>query len=254
MNGGSIICKLGFKVDTVEPSAYNSEDAAYEEYGSPDEGSAVRGPGKLDGRGAPTDIAPTMPPAGHRVAPVSSDPPAKTAVSCQWCVSPFDTPPVGMPTRKLASGKFSVAGVYCSLECACAHNFDVGHASHSAYTRHALCCEMASVANKTVKPVHITPAPPRAMLNTFGGPLDIEQFRNRKTAYTIVYPLPVVAQVHHAEEMSFSDTIAASRSSSFVPIDEETIDSFTNGLRRPVVGKRGFKSTLEYMTKDSVAA
>jgi hypothetical protein len=241
---GAVICKLDIRTNAGEPTAYNSVEASYEEYcptDVPTDSDRERDP---DGVARKRDASHRN---GHRIAPICSDPPKKTTVLCHWCVRSFNTPPVGMPTKRLPDEKFSVAGVYCSLECAVAHNFDVNHASHAAYTRHALCCEMASLANKTVKPVHIYPAPPRAMLDTFGGPLTIEEFRNRDKAYMIVYPLPVVAQVHHAEEMSFSDTITGGRSSRFVPIDEDTIDSFTCGLRRPVVGKRGFKSTLEYM-------
>ena len=249
---GTVICKLDIRTHSSEPSAYNSTEAAYEEYESdrraPDGRDALT-PGDASAvAGSATESASRN---GNRVAPICSDPPERTAVACHWCIHAFNTPPVGMPTRKMADGKFSVSGVYCSLECAVAHNFDVNRASHAAYTRHALCCEMASTANKTVRPVHINPAPPRALLSTFGGPLSIDEFRNSDKAYTIVYPLPVVAQVHHAQEISFSDQIAGGRSSRFVPIDEDTIDAFTCGLRRPVVGKRGFKSTMEYMASKS---
>ena len=237
----TVICKLDIRSNSSEPSAYNSTDATYEQLGAASEVA------QTEDDMPPVEPGPDPMRKEHRVAPICSDPPEHTRVVCHWCVHPFDTPPVGMPTRKLADGRFSVSGVYCSLECAVAHNFEVNKSSHAAYTRHALCCEMASTAHDTVRPVHITPAPPRALLETFGGPMSIQEFRNSTKAYTIVYPLPVVAQVHHAQELSFSDQIAGGRSAMYVPIDEDAIDAFTCGLRRPAVGKRGFKSTLEYM-------
>lgn len=251
----SVICKLDIRTASGEPSAYNSNEAPYGELGD----ASVQ-PGSHQprvGEGGMITMTSMRPgvdhggSAGHRIAPICSDPPEKTRVLCHWCLHPFDTPPVGMPTKKLADDRFSVTGVYCSLECATAHNFDTHHASHRAYTRHALCCEMASAANQTVKPVQISPAPPRCMLNSFGGPFTIQQFRNPKEAYAIVYPLPVVAQVHQAEEMAFNDSITGGRSTRFVPIDDDAIDTFTCGLRRPNVGKRGYKSTLEYMAPSS---
>lgn len=245
---GAVICKLDIREYSAEPSAYNSSDVPYGEceFGREARHCPTTDPGHVD-----TDReCDAIERPGHRIAPICSDPPDKTDVLCHWCMQSFDTPPVGMPTKRLPDGKFSVTGVYCSLECAAAHNFDVHHASHISYTRHAMCCEMASTVNNTVQPVHICPAPPRAMLKVFGGPLTIDEFRQGGRAYTTVYPLPIVAQVQHVEQMSFSDTITGGRSSRFVPIDETTIDSFTCGLRRPVVGKREFKPTLEYLTSN----
>lgn len=251
----AVVCKLNVRGDCTPPVAYEHNAAPFEKYGEP--GATVAAPvapvadsGAMpplepisDAPDAPAELATTK----HRIAPICSDPPIRTSVSCHWCMAPFESPPVGMPTRRLPDGRFSVSGVFCSLECACAHNFDTHHASHAAYTRHALCCEMASEASRADEPVQIRPAPPRAMLRTFGGPLTIEQFRDSARAYTIVYPLPVVSQVHHAEELAFPKSIDGSRSARFVPIDDDTIDAFTRGLKRPSVGTRGFKSTLEYL-------
>ena len=259
----SVVCRLDVRTEVAAPAAYDSGAAAFGELGIGTCGSAGRSGHarvRTDSKwvqGAPGSTAVTVtdagPPIGHRIAPICSDPPVKTAVLCHWCLASFDTPPVGMPTRRMADGRFAVSGVFCSLECAAAHNFDANHASHIAHTRHALCCEMASIANRVDVPVQIRPAPPRAMLETFGGPLSIDEFRDRDRAYTIVYPLPVVAQVHHAEEMTFPKSITGSRCARFVPIDEDAIDSFTRGLRRPTVGTRGFKSALEYMAGASAS-
>ena len=243
----AVVCKLDIRGESTPPVAYEHNATAFEEFGN-----ALGAAAKFDSGADMTDPAMSAH-TKHRIAPICSDPPIKTSVACHWCMATFETPPVGMPTRRLPDGRFSVSGVFCSLECACAHNFDAHHASHAAYTRHALCCEMASIANHVDDPVYIRPAPPRTMLQTFGGPMTIDEFRDTDRAYTIVYPLPVVSQVQHAEELAFPKTITASRSTRFVPIDDDTIDAFTGGLKRPSAGTRGFKSALEYLAAAKTA-
>ena len=182
------------------------------------------------------------------MAPMNDEPPEQTETPCQWCLHPFGNPPVGLPFKKNAEGGFDVFGIFCSLECASAFNFDRLHASHTAFARHTMCCEIASLqSEQTTKPVCIQPAPPREMLELFGGPLSIEEFRCRTSSYTVVYPLPICAKHQHSETLAFtSSDISGPR---FVPIEDETIDSLTSGLRRPPVSKKGYKSTLEYMSR-----
>jgi len=104
-------------------------------------------------------------------------------------------------------------------------------------------------SQQTVKPVRVTPAPPREMLRLFGGSMTINEFRDKDAAYTIVYPLPITSKNQHSESLAFTSTdISGPR---FVPIEDETIDTLTSGLRRPHVSKKGYRSTLEYMCAPS---
>lgn len=254
MNTGepfSVICKLDVRASAAEPTAYNSPLANFDTYpdslygGHADQEPSVHWP-RLDAGVSNAKL----------VCPLSSEPPRQTATRCMWCMHSFDTVPVGMPVSRAESGRHIVSGVFCSMECASAHNFDRHHASHVAYTRHAMLCEVASKAS-TTKPVTIRPAPPREMLDTFGGPLSIEEFRSSNRPFTVVYPLHVIAQPHHSEEVSFpsgGSSVAPTRGSRFVPIDEDTIDAFTSGLRRPTNNRRGYKSTLDYMRSSSTAS
>lgn len=236
---GPVICKLDIKESTGEPSAYNSEAPPYESY-----------PAALYRHGR--DVPESAPSKTRFVHGMSSDPPVSTDAMCQWCLHTFDTPPVGMPSGLVRDGKFVVSGVYCSMECAAAHNFDRHHASHSAYVRHSMLCELASSAARTVDPVHIRPAPPREMLRAFGGPFTVDEFRDRERAYTVIYPLHVVCQPKCSEDVAFQGRESSSaRPARFVPIDDEAIDAFTMGGKRPSGSKRGFKSTLEYMRSNS---
>ena len=233
----SVICKLSIRDSADEPSAYNSA-SLYDSY--PNSIGSARQDHHAEHPEESTATGVAM------IAPLPSDPPPRTKGNCQWCLHEFNTHPVGMPVSKQSSGKIAVEGMYCSLECACAHNFDKLHASHEAFARHYLCCELASTAS-TTGPVHINPAPARELLDTFGGPLSIEQFRDREGVYSVVYPMPVIAHAKQSEDLTFGTMESLSRTKRFVPIDEDKIDSFTSGLRRPEVSKRGFKSTLDYM-------
>lgn len=236
----AIICKLDIKPSSGEPSAYNSPGSRFDAY------PAALYQHDQDAQSWHAEAQHST----RLVTAMSSEPPRTTDRLCLWCMHAFDTPPVGMPTScDEDGGKVVVSGVYCSMECAAAHNFDRHHASHTAYTRHAMLCELASKSSTTA-PVHIRPAPPREMLDIFGGPMSIEAFRDRDKAYTVIYPLHVVSQPQHCEEIAFqgADSMSNGRVTRFVPIDEDTIDTFTSGLRRPVTSKRNFKSTLEYMT------
>lgn len=257
----AIICKLSVRSSNVEPCAYVPDSVFLDApacIGGAD--ARRRGDNVQDVQGScdggaelACDADSARNGSLRRLAPLQGDMPEKSLLPCQWCLHTFDSPPVGLPVRKNSDGKFDVVGVFCSLECASAFNFDREHASHAAYTRHAMCCEIASVSSEGTKPVNIRPAPAREMLKMFGGPMSITEFRNSDTPYTIVYPLPIVAHPQHSEELALASTesVAGPR---FVPIDEETIDSLTSGLRRPPVSKRGFKSTLDYMCAPTASA
>lgn len=232
----SVICKLNLSHSSEAPTAYNSGPGAYNsDY--PD--ALCQG----------EHLANNMNRRGIRhVAPMQSTPPHESSKLCSWCLHSFTTPPVGMPVSRTADGKYEVEGLYCTLECATADLFDKMHASHNAYKRHALCCELAS-ERSTTGPVYIRPAPKREMLYLFGGPLSIEDFRNSSAPYPVIYPLPIIAVSKHSEEAEIngSDAISGGRSSRFVPLDDTLINSLTNGLRRPKTSKRSFKSALDYM-------
>lgn len=237
----SIICKLVVRPSREEPSAYsptsvfvNSPADVFEkrvEQGSVGETSALsRSPSSTS----------------YRLAPMQSEQPQHTTRPCQWCLHSFENPPVGVPFRINSSGTYDSFGVFCSLECASAFNFDKLHASHVAFARHTMCCELATKHSKqTVRPIKIRPAPPREMLEMFGGPLTIDQFRDKESAYSIVYPLPITAKNQYSEGLSMNSF--DSSGPKFVPIEDETIDNLTLGLRRPPVSKKGYRSTLEYM-------
>ena len=247
----SIICKLGIKDAQYEPTAYVPDSVFLNCPADVSGKRANAGNIEAGQSGAATSSHATPNRGSYKVAPLQHDPPDHTDIPCQWCMHSFEGTPVGVPVKKTPDGKFETFGVFCSLECASAYNFDTHHASHTAYLRHTLCCEIASIASgNTTKPVRVRPAPAREMLQLFGGPMTIEEFRASDSPYPVLYPLPINARHQHAENLMFSSTDVSGPK--FVPIDDDTIDSLTSGLRRPPVSKKGYKSTLDYMCVPSV--
>lgn len=238
---GSIICKLVIRQSRTEPSAYAPSSVFVN---TP--ADVLERRGEQGAPEAPVEMSRSPSSNSYRLTPMQSEQPQHTTRPCQWCLHSFDNPPVGIPFRKNACGTYDSFGVFCSLECASAFNFDRLHASHVAYARHTMCCELATEhSNQTVRPIKIRPAPPREMLKMFGGPLTIEEFRDKESSYSIVYPLPISAKSQYSEGLSFSSIDTSGPK--FVPIEDETIDNLTLGLRRPPVSKKGYRSTLEYM-------
>ena len=241
---GSIICKLDVKTSRPEPTAYAPNSVFANAPATVLEKQAGL---HSSGDGDPARVAERSSSLAAQSPFASAD--AGVALGgalCQWCMHAFDDPPVGIPIRKNSGGEYDTFGIFCSLECASAFNFDKLHASHTAFARHAMCCEIATMHSKqTLAPIKIRPAPPRETLRIFGGSLTIEEFRSKSSPYTIVYPLPVCSKQRYSESMTFASAdVSGPR---FVPIEDETIDSLTSGLRRPPVSKKGYRSTIDYM-------
>lgn len=96
--------------------------------------------------------------------------------SCFWCCHKFDWTPVLLPLSYDAyKNLYTCEGHFCSPECALAYNYADKKASDSIiWNRHSLLRNLYSELYKTKC---LSPAPPRTLLRMFGGPLDIEQYR-----------------------------------------------------------------------------
>lgn len=115
--------------------------------------------------------------------------------TCFWCVHPIEHEMFGMPTRyDVISKTFTVYGVFCSLECAAAHNFATHADRDRAWEIHSWI-QMLGTRFGYTSPVR--PAPSRYVLNTFGGPLTIEEFRkaHRDTMRSYVLNIPPMINV-----------------------------------------------------------
>lgn len=96
-----------------------------------------------------------------------------TNIACWWCCHSFNNIPLGIP-EFINKDKFYLFGCFCSFNCMMAYNLDLN--DYKIWDRQANIYQMK---NK-IDPENIytiQPAPPRQSLKIFGGPLNIEEFR-----------------------------------------------------------------------------
>lgn len=99
-----------------------------------------------------------------------------THTCCFWCCHKFPWAPVYMPISYDAyKNLYTCEGHFCSPECALAHIYADNRISDSTkWNRHSL---LAHLYSDLYKDRTLSPAPPKSLLRMFGGPLDIEQYR-----------------------------------------------------------------------------
>lgn len=120
--------------------------------------------------------------------------PKTTDIHCWWCCHPFNTMPIPFPvkiSKNYDTGEqmFYVKGCFCSFNCA---------KSWGCYTgdgRHFLLFSLFNKMNTSGGYHKIKRAPNRYLLDIFGGPLSIEEFRSNfddSVKYELL-PIPVIS-------------------------------------------------------------
>ncbi len=96
--------------------------------------------------------------------------------ACFWCCHAFSWTPCLLPKSYDAyKNLYSCEGNFCSPECALSYSYNDSKTFESTkWLQHAL---LGSLYSELYKTKTLSPAPPRSLLRLFGGPLDIEQFR-----------------------------------------------------------------------------
>lgn len=158
---------------------------------------------------------------------------AKTAsysstTACFWCCHPFSWTPTVLPISYDAyETMYTCEGHFCSPECALAFLYnDCNLSDVSRWTRHALLADMYRRLYTTRE---LSPAPPRATLRLFGGPLSIEQFREHTSFNddTVAVHLPPLRL--HLPTMNVQAPVRDVKK--FVTLSQETIDKASKELR-----------------------
>ena len=163
-------------------------------------------------------------------------------IKCLWCCHNFDCPPCAIPI-KLKHGTFYVYGNFCSKECAASYNFDSNDDKSVIWERYTLLNYLYSIIedepNLTIKL-----APSRLTLESFGGYLDIKEFRNTGSVkeYNIIYP-PMVSIIPSVEE-KYKDKLKR-KENYYIPLDKERIKKANNDLRLKRKKPISNKNTLE---------
>jgi len=98
--------------------------------------------------------------------------PAQTTAACFWCCHGFTHRPVVLPIRDTGD-YLLVTGNFCCPECAAAYLFDMRQDAHTRWEQLALLYRVyGEICDGTIHP-----APPRAILQLFGGSLSIQEYR-----------------------------------------------------------------------------
>jgi len=124
----------------------------------------------------------------------------KTNISCWWCTYSFDTQPLFIPDH-YKNNIYHVFGNFCSFACMLAYNENMDDYRKSVRTSliKQLYCEIFNCDYMNIKS-----APPREILEKFGGPMNISKYRDSNVIGTKIIKLtmpPVLPLIVDYEEV-----------------------------------------------------
>jgi len=159
--------------------------------------------------------------------------PKKTNICCWWCTYTFDWLPTYLP-EKYSDGKFYVTGCFCSFNCEAAYNLRLNDSK--VWERYSLIKQMYYMINKdkikSITDIEINVAGPIELLEKFGGPMNITEFRKNakilgREYHKLIPPfLPI--------SMGFEETTNNSK----ISTKNLNINSFINSKSDNMVIKR----------------
>jgi hypothetical protein len=123
--------------------------------------------------------------------------------ACWWCCHNFDTYPIFLP-EKYVNNKYHVFGNFCSFSCVLAYNETLND-----YRKHI----REGLIRKLYKDIfniecEIKPAGPKEILEKFGGPISIDNYRDPKTITTKNFNITIPPQIpllSYFEELNISN-------------------------------------------------
>lgn len=148
--------------------------------------------------------------------------------ACLWCCHPFPWTATVLPMSYDAyDNLYTCEGRFCCPECALAYLYaDPRISDVVRWTRHAL---LADLYRKMYTTRTLTPAPPRTTLRMFGGPLDIEQFREYVASAEDIVSVQLPPIRLHMPTMNIQGPIRDVKR--FVALSQETVEKASKELR-----------------------
>lgn len=147
---------------------------------------------------------------------------------CFWCCHKFAWSAVVIPVSYDAyKNLYTCEGHFCSPECSLAHIYSDNRLSESTkWNRHSL---LRNLYGDLYKERMLSPAPPRTLLRMFGGPLDIEQYRE----YTYGDNNIVLSELHPVRLLFPSMNVQAPLRDikKYVSLSTEAIEKASEQLR-----------------------
>ena len=119
---------------------------------------------------------------------------------CWWCCYSFNNDPVYIPTD-YEDNEFKVYGNFCSFPCALSYNYYNNRDIEQSIRNESLIYTFYNrVTNNGSKIEKIKYAPPKELLIDFGGTLTIDEYRNDKIIYNVIYP-PMSITIPYLEKI-----------------------------------------------------
>lgn len=148
--------------------------------------------------------------------------------ACLWCCNPFPWKASVLPVSYDAyENMYTCEGHFCCPECAMASLYaDASLSDNSRWTRHAL---LADLYRTMYTKRDLIPAPPRATLRMFGGPLDIEQFREYTASSEEMIAVQLPPLRLHVPAMNVQGPVRDVKK--FVALSQETVEKASKEMR-----------------------
>lgn len=177
----------------------------------------------------------------------------KTDVKCWWCCHNFDTVPLGMPIYyDHTINKFSVRGIFCSFSCMLSYSRHTKGVKSKPYLINYLYKKLTGVIG-----INFKEAPHKYVLNTFGGHLSIDEFRDlsseSKTYQMIEYPMYMsrdyIAEVD-LESIKQVNTRVFNNVSKVIVLDDKKVEDAKYRISKIVNNSISLSNTIEDFIKN----
>jgi hypothetical protein len=148
--------------------------------------------------------------------------------ACFWCCHTFSWASVVLPVSYDAyKNLYTCEGHFCSPECALAENYSNNRISDATrWNRHALLQDLYSELYKNRT---LSLAPPRCILRMFGGPLDIQQYREYITSSNDIVISDIAPIRLHFPSMNVQGPLRDVKK--YVSLSNETVEKASEQLR-----------------------
>ena len=161
---------------------------------------------------------------------------------CLWDLHSFDNTGYTLPLNK-----DKCFGKFCCLECAAAYNFNELN-DYNTWERYSLLIKMYNPSTKIVA------APPRILLNIFGGPLNIIQYREllQSNKNIIINKLPLIS-INMQLEINNNKLI---NNYNYIPLTNKRLNEASTNLKlkreKPIDNKNTLDNCINLIKKQSV--
>lgn len=155
--------------------------------------------------------------------------PTHTDIACFWCSHAFEGRPCIIPERE-EGGVYRVYGNFCCPECAVAYLLEESLDSTTRWERMAL---LHRIYGPYYNFKRIFPAPARASLKIFGGPMSIQSYRNtvRERKVRVDIQIPPMVSILGSLDTKPIDFYDSSLRTTFSPLLQESLPKAEENLR-----------------------